>query len=149
MFKAIAPLSSPPRDYRFLEPYREQKSREFRTTLTANRKAFPSAYGNPKYGMLTKEINMIAKYPNVGDFLDSYECTWERFWEVVKSKKLPQIYVTCGTEENSYTKLLEFKQSTSDQGVREIMFDFIPGKGHNFLFWNDVIPKMLVFFEIN
>ena len=43
-----------------------------------------------------KEVNMIAKYPTVGDFLDSPENTWDRYQEVFFTGNLPPIYVLVG-----------------------------------------------------
>ena len=147
-FSGIAPLSSPPRDYSFLEPYRGLTASEFRILTSENRTALPSGYGNPKGGILTKEINMIAKYPTVGDFLDSCECSWERFREVAAERKLPQIYVVCGTEEKGFMKILNFQKFAEGLGVSDIVYEFIPGEGHNFEFWNSVIPKVLDFFKL-
>jgi S-formylglutathione hydrolase FrmB len=147
-FGGIAPLSSPPRDYAFLEAYRNLTAGEFRTKAMADRMAFPSGYGNPKNGMLTKEINMIAKYATVGEFLDSYECTWERFRQAAATGKLPKIYITCGTGERSYDKLLRLKEQADELGVKDIAYDFIPGDGHGFEFWDQVMPRVLDFFGI-
>ena len=147
-FMGIAPLSSSPREYGFLEPYRNLTSGEFRAKVMADKKAFPSGYGDPKNGMLMKEINMIAKYSTVGDFLDSYECTWERFREVAAAGKLPKIYVACGTEDRSYEKLLRFRKYAEELGVNGIAYDFVAGYGHSFKFWNDVMPKVLDFFDV-
>ena len=91
---------------------------------------------------------MIAKYATVGDFLDSYECTWDRFREVAANGKLPRIYVSCGTEERSYESLLKFKAEAEELGAKDIFYDFITGEGHGFEFWDSVIPKVLDFFGI-
>lgn len=147
-FQGIAPLSSSPRNYAFLEPYRYRSSGEFYATAMADRMAFPSGYGNPKNGMLLKEINMIAKYPTVGDFLDSYECSWERFREVAAAGKLPKTYVACGVEDRSYQKVLAFKKFAEELGVNTIVYDFVPNEGHSFECWNSVLPNMLDFFEM-
>jgi putative tributyrin esterase len=147
-FGGIAPLSSPPRDYVFLEPYRNLTAGEFRVKAMADRQAFPSGYGNPKSGMLTKEINMIAKYSTVGEFLDSSECTWERFREAAAAGKLPRIYITCGTNERSYAKLLKLKDEADHLGISDITYDFISGDGHGFEFWDHVMPKVLDFFGV-
>jgi putative tributyrin esterase len=147
-FNAIAPLSSAPRNYIYLEQYRDLSSNEFKDAVMADRQSFPSGYGNPKNGMLMKEINMVAKYPTVGDFLDSDECTWERFREVAVSNHLPRIYIACGTEDRSYKKLQNFKQFAEELGVNKIVYDFVAGQGHSFELWNDVIPRMMDFFGI-
>jgi len=147
-FGGIAPLSSSPRDYGYLEPYRNLSSSEFRAIVMADRKAFPSGYGSPKNGMLIKEINMVAKYATVGDFLDSNECTWERFRDVAGSGSLPPIYVACGTEDRTYPKLLKFQEFAAELGERNIVYDFVPGAGHSFDFWSAMVPKVMDFFGI-
>jgi putative tributyrin esterase len=147
-FAGIAPLSSSPKDYAYLEPYRELNASEFRAQAVANPQAFPSGYGDPKNGILLKEINMIAKYATVGEFLDSYECTWERFREVAASKKLPQIYIACGTNDRSYEKLIKFQKYAEELGINEIQYDFVAGEGHSFTLWDAVMPKVLEFFGI-
>lgn len=145
-FGGIAPLSSAPRNYGYLEPYRSLTASEFRAAVMADRTAFSSGYGNPADGMLTKEINMIAKYPSVGDFLDSSECTWERFREAVAAESLLPTYIACGTEDRNYPKLVEFREFAEELGAQGIYYDFVPGAGHNFEFWNAVIPKAMNFF---
>jgi S-formylglutathione hydrolase FrmB len=147
-FMGIAPLSSSPRNYEFLEPHRELTSGEFRAMVMADRTAFPSGYGNPKNGMLTKEINMVAKYPTVGGFLDSCEHTWERFREAASSGTLPKIYVACGIEDRSYRKVLAFQKYAEELGVNDIVYNFVPGEGHSFECWNGVIPNMMDFFGV-
>lgn len=145
-FGGIAPIASSLKNYTFLEPYRDMTSAEFRARAMADRTAFPTGYGDPKSGIKGKEINMIAKYPTVGDFLDSYEHTWNRFSEVVAAGRLPRIYLACGTEDRSYQKILQFRQYAEDVGAQGITYDFIPGEGGGFEFWNAVIPKMMDFF---
>lgn len=147
-FGGIAPLSSAPRNYGNLEPYRNLTASEFRATVMADRKAFPSDYGDPQNGMLIKEINMIAKYPTVGDFLDSPECTWARFREAALSRSLPPIYVACGTKDRTYPKLLKFQEFAEELGAKELVYDFAPGEGHSFAFWNAAIPKVMDFFGL-
>ena len=100
-FGGVAPISSAPKNYTLLEPYRNMSSSEFRARSNVDKKAFPTGFGDPKSGIKIKEINMIAKYPAVGDFLDSYEHTWDRFREAVVASRLPPIYLPCGTEDRS------------------------------------------------
>ena len=147
-FNAIVPLSSPPRNYQFLDEHRNMSASLFRSMLTADRKTFPSGYGNPKNGMLVKEINMISKYNTVGDFLDSMECTWERFREVVEAGKLPDIFMLCGRGERGFPKIEKFKEYAESLGVTNITYDFVEGEGHSYLFWNDLVPKMLDYLKL-
>ncbi len=147
-FGGIAPISSSLKNYSFLEPYRNMACGEFRARAMADRTAFPSGYGNPKSGIHVKEINMIAKYPMVGDFLDSYEHTWNRFREVVAAGRLPKIYLACGTEDRGYQKMLQLKQYAEELGAQGITYDFIPGEGGGFGFCDYILPKMMDFFDI-
>jgi putative tributyrin esterase len=147
-FGGIAPIGSPPKNYAFLEPHRGMESGEFRARAAADNKAFPTAYGDPASGIKPKEVNMIAKYPSVGDFLDSYEHTWDRFREVVAAGKLPRTYLPCGTEDRMYQKVLAFQQYAKELGATGITYDFAPGAGGGFEFCESVLPKMLDFFGI-
>jgi S-formylglutathione hydrolase FrmB len=148
MFGGVAPVSGALKKYTFLEPYRALESGEFREKALADRTAFPSGYGNPASGIHLKEINMIAKYPTVGDFLDSYEHTWDRFREVVAAGRLPKIYMPCGTDDRNHQKVLQFKQYAEELGAAGITYDFIPGEGGGFGFCDLILPKMMDFFGI-
>jgi putative tributyrin esterase len=151
-FAAIAPLSSAPKTYSFLEPYRAFTAAEFRAKAMADPKAFPAQSGNPEDGMHVKELNMITKYSTVGDFLDSSEHTWDRFREVAASGKLPRTYlpcgISCGPTDKSSERVLKFKEGAEKLGVTDIVYDFVPGYGHNFEFWQHILPKVLEFFGI-
>jgi len=147
-FGGIAPISSPPKNYASLEPYRDLSASEFRAQATADNKAFPTGYGDPKSGIKVKEINMIAKYASVGDFLDSNEHSWDRFREVSVAGRLPKIYLPCGVEDRMYPKVLQFKQYAEKLGATGITYDFIPAAGGGFGFCDDILPKLLDFFDI-
>lgn len=151
-FAAIAPLSSAPKTYSFLEPYRALTATEFRAKAIGDPKAFPAQSGNPEDGMHVKELNMITKYSTVGEFLDSPEHTWDRFREAAASGKLPRTYLPCGTScgptDRSYERVLKFKEGAEKLGVTNITFDFVPGYGHSFEFWQHIFPKVLEFFGI-
>ena len=151
-FAAIAPCSSAPKTYSFLEPYRALTAAAFRAEVMADPKAFPAQSGNPEDGMHVKELNMIAKYSTVGDFLDSYEHTWDRFREVSAAGKLPRTYlpcgISCGPTDKSSERVLKFKGDAEKLGATNIMYDLVPGYGHNFEFWQYIFPKVLEFFGI-
>ena len=148
LFGAIAPVASSLRKYSFLEPYRQLSADEFRKQALSDRKAFPSGYGNPANGIQIKEINMITKYSTVGDFLDSYECTWERFAEVVKEGRLPRTYMTCGTGDRSYNKVLELKEYAQSLDAGNIEYDFVPDHSGGYAYCDLVMPRIFDFFEI-
>jgi putative tributyrin esterase len=147
-FGGVAPVSSPPKNYSFLELHRNLSASEFRARALADNKAFPTGYGDPKSGIKMKEINMIAKYPTVGAFLDSYEHTWDRFREVVSAGRLPRIYLPCGTEDRMYQKVLQLKQYAEELGATGITYDFIHGEGGGFGFCDYILPRMMDFFDI-
>lgn len=148
LFAAMAPLSSPPKDYIWLESYRELTGGEFRAKAEREPRAFPAGFGDPAEGIHQKEINMIAKYPTVGEFLDSWECTWSRFGEAAGAGTLPQIYITCGTEDRNYAKLLEFQFYAQSLGMTDIVYEFVPGFGHGYPFWDYALPRVLDFFNL-
>jgi putative tributyrin esterase len=151
-FAAIAPCSSAPKTYSFLEPYRAFTAAGFRAKVMADPKAFPAQSGNPEDGIHVKELNMITKYSTVGDFLDSCEHTWDRFREAAAAGRLPRTYLPCGSScgpaDKSYERVLKFKEDADKLGVSEIVYDFVPGYGHNFEFWQHILPKVLEFFDI-
>ena len=147
-FGGIAPIASSLRNYGFLEPYRQFSAADFREKALEDRKAFPSGYGNPENGIHIKEINMITKYPTVGDFLDSCECTWDRFREVLEKGQIPRTYIACGTQDRSFEKVLELKEYTRSLGAEDIHYDFVPDRSGGYAFFDYIMPGILDFFEI-
>lgn len=151
-FAAIAPLCSAVKNYTYLEPYRDLTATEFKARATANRKEFPAQFGNVEAGIHPKEVNMIVKFPTVGDFLDSPEHTWDRFREAAKAGKVPKTYLPVGTggvaEDMSHKRVLEFKELSDSLGVKNVEFDFIPGYGHTYEFYRFIMPKVLKAFGI-
>ena len=51
----------------------------------------------------------------------------------------------CGDGERGFQKILKFKEHADELGVSTITFDFIEGEGHSYLFWNEIVPRMLSF----
>jgi putative tributyrin esterase len=147
-FGGIAPLSSALRKFEYLEPYRDLTASEFRTLALKDRTKFPAGYGDPRGGIQIKEINMIAKYPMVGDFLDSPENTWRLFHETAKEKAIPMTFAACGKNDQSYKKLLGDQEEMVKMGITNVSFYFADDAGHNYVFWDDVIPRMFDFFSI-
>lgn len=141
-FSYIAPLCNQPLDYSYLEPYRDMPTYEFRKIAMANPMAIPPAYGLAKDGIHMKEINTIAKYDTVGEFLDSIENTWPRFFEAAKSKKLPNIYVPGGVEARD-KPLLAFKKEVEALGIENISFDIVDENTHCFAFWEKAVVKFM------
>lgn len=144
LFGGIGILSSAVRDIDCLRPYRDMTSAEFRVEGTDTER-FPGTYPP---GFKFKEINMIAKYPTVGDFLDSPENTWDRYIEAVKSGNLPKIYVSVGRDDQCYGRVQKFQKLASELGADNITFEIIDGYDHEFAFWDLAIYNTLNFFEI-
>jgi len=128
-----------------LEPYRDMSSAEFRKRALANSQAFPAAYGKPGSGIHLKEINMITKFPTVGEFLDSAEYAWNRVKEIAAAGKFPKTYLP-GSSKDS--KLLEFKKYTEELEIKEISYDLSDVDAHCFEFWDNAIQKAMDFFGI-
>ncbi len=92
---------------------------------------------------------MITKYPSVGAFLDScYEHTWNRFPETVAAGNLPKVYLSCGTEDRNYQKVLQLKQYAEELGAESITYEFVPGLNGGFGFCDHMLPKVMDFFDI-
>ncbi|MBD5551116.1 MAG: hypothetical protein HDQ96_08080 [Lachnospiraceae bacterium] len=140
-FGGIAPISASLRESKFLKPYADFSAEEFRKMASVEPEKFPSEY--EEGGITYKEINMIAKYDTVRAYLDSYECMWERFPELVLAGNLPEIYFCCGTKEVCYPKIMEFKEYAESLGVHNIIYDVNSGYGHDFAFWDIAIQKII------
>lgn len=129
-FGGIGALGSSLRESDFLEPYLDMTGQEFRAFAEEDRKRLPTEFGNPAFGITLKEINMIARYPTVRDYVDSEECTWNRFPEVLVSGLLPEMFFSCGDKDGCYPGVLRFREYAKKLGATKISYDFIPGLGH-------------------
>lgn len=148
-FAAIGALGATLRASEFLQPYEDMDSREFRKIALADRKAFPTEYGNPDEGIKLKEINVITRYPTVREFLDSPECMWRRFPEAAASGMLPQIYVACGTEDLMYPAVSRMQKLVEELGVGDkVHFKLREGVGHSAEFFDAEIGCFLDFYEV-
>ena len=142
-FAKIFPLGSPPKDYTFLEPYRTWSAAKFREEALGNPKRFPAGYGDPKAGIHLKEVNMITKYPAVGDYLDSYEHTWDRVREAVQSGALPEVYLLCDTGERTYPKVKQFQECAEAWNCPKLHFEYTDKGLNEYAFCDDVLPRVL------
>ncbi len=147
-FGGIAAFGSSMRESGFLEPYADMTGHEFRELAMKNRKEFPTEYGNPAEGMKPKEINVIAKYPTVRDFLNSYECMWRRFPEALEKGNLPKMYFAVGTEDLFYEPVKRFKAYADELGADQVEYDFVPGFGHSGKLWDMELEKVIRIFGI-
>lgn len=131
-FRAIGMLGASLRESAFLEPFIGKTGEEFRVTALANPKAFYTEYGIKEDGIKLKEINVIAKYPKVEDFFDSWECMWRRFPSVVKRGDLPFFYAACGSEDLFYGANCRLKELASELGVEDKVTVYLEdGTGHS------------------
>ena len=73
---------------------------------------------------------MIARYPTVKDYVDSEECTWDRFPEALESGRLPEMYFCCGDQDLCYPKVQEFLEYAEGLGAENIRFEVLPGYNH-------------------
>ena len=74
---------------------------------------------------------MIARYDTVQDYVNSMECTWERFRDGAKAGKLPRLLFCCGDQDGCYEKVKQFRSFTEELGITDIQYEFIPGYGHD------------------
>jgi hypothetical protein len=145
-FAGIAPLGSSLRESEFLKPYLNMTGAEFRAFAENNRTALPTEFGIPEQGITLKEINMIARYPTVKDYVDSEELTWDRFEDVLKSGNQPEMFFCCGDKDNCYPAVLKFIDHAKSLGAENISYDVVPNKGHDCE--KETIEKMLSHFGI-
>ena len=129
-FAVVAPLGASFRESSFLQPYLELSGEAFRALALADPTRFPTEYGDPKGGITRKEINMIARYPSVRDYVNSEECTIERFTERAKNGTLPRLLFCCGEKDPACEKVEAFRRYAESLGVTGITYDYLPGVDH-------------------
>ncbi len=129
-FGLIAPLGAAVREYAFLDDDLTLSGSAFRMKADADRKAYPTEYGDPAEGITLKEINMIAKYPTVQDYVDSMECTGKRFIEA-DFDKLPPIWFCCGDQDFCCEKVTEFVELATSLGDQNVTCEILPGLNHS------------------
>ncbi len=145
-FGGIAPLVAKPRNYSYLESYRHMNSFEFRQFAEQNRHLLPAGYGDPNAGIWPKEINMICKFPTVGDWLDSYEHTWDILGRTVKEGRFRARLFLIGGEEDP--RLHAVRDYVEQLGIREVRYVTVPGKGgHGYPYWGKFLEAMFDYFE--
>lgn len=144
LFGGIGILSCAARYIEYLRPYRNMTSEEFRREGT-DKNRFPGTYPE---GFNRKEINMIAKYRTVGDFLDSPENSWDRYTENVRVGKLPKMFVTVGSEDRCRERVKLFQNLAKELGDEKTHFEIVDGYHHDYRFWDMILPRLLDYFEI-
>ena len=144
-FARIAVLSGSARNYQNLKPFAEMCGREFSVKITSGELDVKSTGLEARF--MPRLLNTIAKYSTVGEFLSSYENTWDRFEEVCKAGKLPKTYFAIGTKDflwESYCKFKEFAQGLK----ADIKFEELEGYTHEWRFWDITIQKAIEFFGL-
>ena len=131
LFSVVMPLGASQRDDSFLQPYLDLSGAQFRVLAESNRKAFPTEYGDPGRGITLKEINMIARYPSVRDYVNSAECTGPRLIESVKKPGMPEFYFCCGDRDGAAPKIKNLVEEMRKLGMKNIGYDLLPGVEHN------------------
>ena len=147
-FAGIAGLGSSMREAEYLEPYVDMTGAQFKKFAMAHKTMFRTEYGDPKVGIKDKEINVIAKYPTVQDFYDSFECMYRRFPEKLAEGNLPPIYFFVGTEDTFCEPQRRFKAYADLLGAKNVRFDFEPGYGHTDRAWDLGLQRTLEFFGL-
>lgn len=130
-FSKIGVLGSSVRRSDFLEEYRTLTGEAFRRLALEEPARFPTEFGDPQAGITRKEINMIARYPKVQDYIDSMECTWNRFMECAGQNRLPEILFCCGKKDMCYPKVIDFKKTADTVAAGRVSYSFLPGYGHD------------------
>ncbi len=149
LFAALGVLGASLRESDYLKQYADMDSLSFRKMVLKNPKAFPTEYGDPGEGIKLKELNVITKYPTVQDFLDSPDCMWERFPEVVAHGTLPMIYVACGTKDLFYPGAIRLQELASGLGVDDrIHFEIAEGVGHEESFFDAEVGHFMDYYHV-
>ena len=71
---------------------------------------------------------------------DRFKCDW--LVEHADGKKLPKIYMACGTEDFLYRNDVEYRDALIAKGA-DVTWDEIEGYGHEWRFWDIEIEKFL------
>ena len=144
LFGGAAVLSSTAREVEYLRPLARLTAEQFREAAKDPVKC-PGPNGT---GMRQKEINQVAKYPTVQDFLDSYENTWDRLPEAAVKGDLPRFYICCGTKDpNVYPRYVRFRRYMEQLGIDAVFQEF-EGYRHEYPLWDIAIQKALNFFGV-
>ena len=131
MFSSVMPLGASHRDAEFLQPYLDLSGYEFRALAEKDRTVFPTEYGDPRYGITLKEINMIARYPTVRDYVNSAECTGPRLIESIGKSDMPEFFFCCGDRDSAAPKVQQLVFEMRKLGMNNIDFELLKDVEHN------------------
>ncbi len=129
-FSLIAPLGASVRESDFLEGDIDLSGSAFRLRASLDRTKYPTEYGDPAEGITEKEINMIAKYPTVKDYVDSMECTGKRFIET-DFDHMPPIWFCCGEQDPCCSPVTDFVTFANSMGAGQVSCQILPGLDHS------------------
>ncbi len=81
-------------------------------------------------------------------YRDSIDNSFRRVMEMHAAGTLPKLYFCIGTEDFLYDQLyVPFKKACMEKGV-DILFEEVPGFGHEWRFWDPQIEKAMDFFGV-
>lgn len=83
--------------------------------------------------------------------LDQYLGSRDDIWIQTKKhagKEIPPLYFSMGEEDSMYSRYLDYQEYAEISGLNA-EFHSVPGKGHEWEFWDDEIRKVLKFFAID
>lgn len=131
LFGQVAVLGASMRESDFLKPYLLLTGEAFRRLAMQDPRRFPTEYGDPAQGITRKEINMIARYDTVQDYVNSMECTGERFRDAVENGMLPRLLFCCGELDGCCEKVRQIQDYVRENKLQNVAFEIIPGYGHD------------------
>lgn len=145
LFGGVGVLSSTAREIDYLRPLAGLTAAQFRELAQRDPIRCPGPNGS---GMRLKEINQVAKYPTVQDFLNSPENAWDRLPEAAAKGNLPKMFVCCGTKDkNVYPRYLRFQDYLKRLGIAAQCEEY-EGYGHEYPLWDIAILRALDYFGI-
>lgn len=130
-FGKAAVLGASMREYDFLEPYLKMSGNEFRKLALSDPRKFPTEYGVPSLGITRKEINMIARYETVEDYVNSPECTSVKFWKSIGNSSLPEMLFGCGDKDECFEKVKKIEAEVVRRNIPTVHFKYLPDLDHS------------------
>jgi len=145
-FGGAAVLSAATFDASHLKPYAHLAGHEFRAKVLAGEihLSDPFLGGGTDY----RELNVVTKYPTVGDFLASSEVTADRLRDkVAAGGGLPDFYCTCGKQDFLYPEFQAFEALAKELGV-SATFESLDGYSHEWRFWDLAVQRAMDHFGL-
>lgn len=136
------------KDYSRLEEYRDMSSGEFRRFVEEHPTAISAGYGKPGMSIFQKEVNMVAKYRTVGEYLDSMEHSWYYARTALQEHRLPKVFFPYANNPTGQRAMESFRQIAGELSITDVHYELIEGDTAGFAFCDGYIPKMLEYFGI-